>query len=90
MIADPPFDAGAVKAIEAVVFPAVTRPIVGASGTVAGVPVVFDDALLDPTAFFATIEQVYAVPFVSPVTTIGLDVPSAVTADPPDGVQLAV
>jgi hypothetical protein len=37
VIAEPPVDAGAVKAIVAVPLPGVAAPIVGASGTVMGV-----------------------------------------------------
>ena len=80
MIAEPPLLAGAVNATLALALPAVTVPIVGAPGTVRGVTDAELDAALDPTALFALTVQAYALPFVRPVTTIGLDVPVAVTA----------
>ena len=53
-------------------FPAVAVPIVGANGTVVGVTELLEaDAELVPTAFVAVTVNVYAWPFVSPVTTIG-------------------
>ena len=47
MIAEPPFDAGAVNVTDACALPAVAAPMVGASGTVRGV-VLFDAAEADP------------------------------------------
>lgn len=66
---------GAVKLIVACVLLAVAVTEVGAPGTVAGVTE-FDavDETLVPTAFVAVTVNVYAVPFVRPVTVIGLPV----------------
>jgi hypothetical protein len=61
---------------------------VGASGTVTGVTE-FDaaDAEPVPTLFVAVTVKVYAVPFVSPVTVMGLPVE---VADMPLGLEIAV
>jgi hypothetical protein len=72
------------------VFPAVTDVIVGAPGTDAGV--VGDDtadAALLPIDAFATTLKVYAVPFVSPVTTHEVAGAVAVQVAPP-GVAVTV
>ena len=68
--------------------PRVPTALVGAPGTVAGVTAAdtLDDTL-SPTAFVATTVNVYAVPFVKPLTTIGLDAPLAV-APPGDAVTV--
>lgn len=58
-------------------------------GVEAGVTLVAVDALLEPIAFRATTAQLYVVPFVSPLTVIGLAVPVAVTVAPL-AVQLTV
>ena len=55
-MAEPPFELGAVKAMLAVVLPAVAAPIVGAPGTVvvaAGVTLTVLDAVLLPLALVA-------------------------------------
>jgi hypothetical protein len=53
--------------------------MVGASGEVAGVTLLLaDDAVLVPIAFVAVTVNVYAWPFVRPVTVIGEDPPYAV------------
>lgn len=59
--------------------PRVAVPIVGASGTVAGVTelLAVEDALV-PRALVAVTVKVYATPFVRPVTTIGEEPPVAV------------
>ena len=88
MIAEPPFDAGAVNAIVACVFPGVAVPIVGAPGTVRGVTLTLALALPVPTAFVAFTLQLYAVPFVRLETVSGLAVP--VPPVPPAGVHVAV
>ena len=64
---------GALKLIVACVLVAVAVTLVGAPGTVAGVTE-FDavDVALVPTPFVALTVNVYAVPFASPVTVIGL------------------
>ena len=80
----------AVKATETLPFPGVTVPIVGAAGTPTGVPLTEPDDGPTPSAFSALTEQAYAVPFVKPVTTIGLAVPVAVFAVPSVGAQLTV
>ena len=76
MIGEPPSLAGAVKVTETEALPAVAAPIVGASGTVAGVTL--SDAAEDgpfPTLLVARTVQVTAAPFIKPLTTIGEDVP---------------
>ncbi len=79
VIADPPLLAGALNEIVASPFPRTAVTLVGASGVVAGVTE-FDalDAVLVPTEFVAVTVNVYACPFVSPVTVIGDEPPSAV------------
>jgi hypothetical protein len=72
VIADPPFDTGAVKATEASVLPGVATGEVGAPGTVAGVTAEdVSEAAPSPTALVAMTVKVYAVPFVRPETMIG-------------------
>jgi hypothetical protein len=70
---------GAVNVITAWPLPAITVPIIGASGTCAGITelLVPEDALV-PTLFVAVTVNVYAVPFVSPVIVIGDELPVAV------------
>ena len=82
MIAEPPLFTGAlhVKATDAL--PAVPATEVGAPGTVRGVTA--DDAVETvpvPAVFVALTRNVYAVPFVKPVTVAeaDVDVPSANT-----------
>jgi len=76
----PPFDVGAVKDIVACAFPAVAVPIAGAPGVVEGVTLLeAAEAVPVPRALVAFTVKVYAVPFVSPVTVIGLAVPVLVT-----------
>ena len=59
--------------------PAVAVTAVGAPGTVAGVTLLeAADAGPVPIALVAVTVKVYAVPFVRPVTVIGLDAPVAV------------
>jgi hypothetical protein len=73
---DPPLPAGAVKLTVAPAFPAVAVPIAGAPGTVAGVTLLEAvDAVPVPTPLVAVTVKVYAVPLVSPLTTIGLPAP---------------
>ncbi len=88
MIAEPPFDAGGVNATDACPLPGVAVPTVGVPGTVAAVTEfeAAEDALV-PTALVAVTEKVYIVPLVSPVTTIGEDVPVAVI---PPGEEVTV
>jgi hypothetical protein len=65
--------------IVALPFPATALTDVGALGTVEGVTeLLVTDAVLVPVAFVAVTVNVYAVPFVSPVTVIGEPVPDAV------------
>jgi hypothetical protein len=78
VIALPPFEAGGVKLTVACALPAVAVPIVGAPGTVAGVTLLdAADAGPVPIALVAVTVKVYVVPFVKPVTVIGLDAPVA-------------
>ena len=78
MIAEPPFEAGAVKVTVAWALPATAVTAVGAPGAVAGADGVTElEAVLEtevPTAFVAATVKVYAVPFVRPVTTVGIAV----------------
>jgi len=74
VIGSPPGLPG-VNPTSAAVFPAVTVTAVGAPGAGAGVAALDGaDGKLGPLAFVATTVQVYASPFVSPVTTTGLAV----------------
>ncbi len=68
MIGEPPSNAGAVHETVALPLPAVADPMVGASGTVAGVTS-FDaaDWELKPTVLIAATANVYVTLFVSPV-----------------------
>nr|WP_263864072.1 hypothetical protein [Paenibacillus lycopersici] len=78
VIALPPSLAGAVKRTVAVPFPAVAVTPVGAPGTPIGTTGVTladaADAADSPAEFVAVTWNVYAVPFVNPVTVIGLAV----------------
>ena len=68
----PPLESGAVNATVACPDPLVAIPIAGAPGTVAGVTAL--DAVAagpEPSAFIAFTVNVYALPFVSPVTVNG-------------------
>jgi hypothetical protein len=59
-------------------FPAVAVTLVGVPGTVTGVTELLEtDAVLVPVAFVAVTENVYAVPFVRPVSVIGEPPPYA-------------
>ena len=80
MIVAPPLDAGVVHAtVTDVVLATVAVPIVGASGTVAGVTALDAvDALDVPAEFVAVVANVYAVPFVKPVTAHEPDAPVTV------------
>ena len=88
VILDPPLFPGAEKVIVAWPLPRVAVPIVGASGVVAGVTALDAlDALLVPAAFVAVTVNVYVVPFVRPVMTIGEDPADAVN---PPGLDVTV
>jgi hypothetical protein len=79
VIAEPPFEAGAVNVIVASPLPRTAVTLVGAPGVVAGVTALLaDEAEPVPTAFVAVTVKVYAVPFVKPVIVIGDDPPVAV------------
>ena len=72
MIAEPPFDTGAVNEIVACPLPLTATIFVGVFGTVAGtIELLVLDAILVPIAFVAVTVNVYEVPFVKPVTVIG-------------------
>ena len=89
MIAEPPVFAGAEKLTVALPLLPVAKTPVGAPGAMAA-GVTADDALeavLVPTELVAVTVKVYAVPFVSPVTVIGDDVPVAVM---PPGEEVTV
>src|SRR5690242_14875590 len=88
VMGDPPSLAGAENDTVAWASPAVAEPIVGAPGAAAGVTE-FEalDAAPSPTEFVAVTVKVYATPFVSPVTTIGLDEPVCVM---PPGLEVTV
>jgi hypothetical protein len=79
VIAEPPLLAGGVNDTVACPFPTVAVPIIGALGTVAGTTeLLVADAVLVPTALVAVTVNVYVVPFVRPVMTIGDEPPVAV------------
>jgi phage shock protein PspC (stress-responsive transcriptional regulator) len=72
VILEPPFDTGGVNEMVACPLPATALTLVGVPGTVAGVTELLEtDAVLVPIAFVAVTENVYAVPFVRPVSVIG-------------------
>ncbi len=76
---DPPFETGGVKVTVACPLPAVAVPIVGASGTVAGVTELLAiEAVLVPYALVAVTVKVYAVPFVNPKTVSEDEPPEAI------------
>jgi hypothetical protein len=87
VIDEPPSEAGAVKLIFACALPAVALTAVGAPGTVAAIAGVMlldaADAGPVPTLLVAPTVQVYAVPFVRPVTVNELAAPDFVTAPGP-------
>ena len=59
--------------------PLVAVPMVGASGTVAGIiELLVPEIVLVPTSLVAVTVNVYEVPFVRPVMTIGEEVPYAI------------
>jgi hypothetical protein len=79
VIAEPPFDPGAENVIVASPLPRVAVPIDGAPGTVSGTTeLLVAEAMPVPTSFVAVTVNVYVVPFVSPVITIGELPPVAV------------
>ena len=82
MIADPPLLAGALHVNDTCVLPAVPATDVGAPGVVRGVtePDAVETVPV-PAALVALTRNVYAVPFVKPVTVAlaAVDVPSANT-----------
>lgn len=74
-----PLPEAPLKLMMAVAFPAVAVTVVGGTGTPDGVTLLdAADAALVPTLFAAVTLNVYAVPFVKPVTVSGLDAPLAV------------
>jgi hypothetical protein len=74
VIGEPPVE-DAVNVIVASPFPPLATILVGALGVVAGVTeLLVPDGVLVPMAFVAITVKVYVVPFVSPVTVIGLPV----------------
>jgi hypothetical protein len=88
VIAEPPLNTGGVNVIVAWPLPLVAVPIVGASGTVAGVTELLAlEADPVPTALVAVTVNVYATPFVKPVTVNGEPAPEAVK---PPGLEVTV
>ena len=81
MIAEPPLLDGALHVNDTCVLPAVPATDVGAPGTVRGVTELDEAVTPVPTAFVALTRNVYAVPFVKPVTVAEavVEVPSANT-----------
>jgi hypothetical protein len=70
--------AGGVNEIVTCPFPATALTLVGASGMVVGVTAeLATELVLVPAALLAVTVNVYAVPFVSPVTVIGEPPPVA-------------
>ena len=91
MIAEPPLLAGALQLTLADAFSRVAKTLVGGSGTVAGVTAAeAEDSTLFPTAFVACTVNLYAIPFVSPVTLAVS--PSKTTTDGwlPAGIDITV
>jgi hypothetical protein len=87
-MAAPPVLDGAVKLTVALLFPEVAVPIAGAPGTEAGVTLLeAAEALPIPTLLVAVTVKVYDVPFVSPLTAMGLVAPVAVN---PPGLDMTV
>jgi hypothetical protein len=89
VIALPPLSTDGVKLIVAWPLPvdAAVTPV-GASGTAAGVALADGaEGTESPFAFVATTVNVYAVPFVNPVTVIGLEIPVPVS---PPGLDVTV
>jgi hypothetical protein len=74
MMAEPPFDAGAVNETVRVPSVEVMPEIVGAPGAVYGVPALGEEAEPGPTTFTAFKETEYEVPFARPVIISGEDV----------------
>ena len=90
VIVAPPLDAGVVQfTVTDVALATATAPIVGAPGTVTGV-IAADatDATDVPAVFVAVVLNVYAVPFVKPVTIHEPDAP--VTVQPVEYVTPSV
>ena len=85
MIAEPPVFAGAEKLTVALPLLPVAKTPVGAPGAIAAGVTADEaaDALPVAAPLVAATVNVYAVPFVSPVTVIGEAAPVAVTAAPP-------
>ena len=87
-MADPPLLTGGVNVTVACPFPLVAVPMVGASGTVAGVTALLvPEEILVPYAFVAVTVNVYVVPLVSPVMVMGDAPPVAVM---PPGLEVTV
>jgi hypothetical protein len=79
VIVVPPVFTGAVNEIVACPLPPIAITFVGASGILSGIIILLlIDAILVPTAFVAVTVNVYEVPFVSPVTVMGVVLPVAV------------
>jgi hypothetical protein len=88
VIGKPPVLAGGVKFTVTCAFPELTELMTGAPGTVAGVTELLDaEAGPGPLMLVAVTVKVYAVPFVSPETTIGLVADVAVN---PLGLEVAL
>jgi len=86
---EPPFEAGATNVTVALAFPAVATTPVGAPGTFSGVTCADAvDAAPVPFAFAAVTENVYARPFVSPLTTIACPLEDVPLNPPGDDVAV--
>lgn len=90
VMAEPPSEAGGVKAMLAWPLPGVAAPMVGAPGGPAGVTFAVAEATELPRALVATTLHAYVVPFVRLLTVIGLVVAVAVAVVWPDALQDAV
>jgi hypothetical protein len=87
-MASPPSETGAVHVNDTCVLPRVGVTPVGAPGTVVGVAAAdADDAEPVPTVFVAVTVNVYAVPFVRPLT---VHVSDAVVHVKPPGLDVTV
>jgi len=90
VISEPPLDDGALQVTTAWALPAVTETFVGAPGSAAGVTALeVGDATLVRALLDAVTENVYAIPFVSPVT-VAVSAPLAQVAVRPPGFAVTV
>src|SRR5665648_137387 len=89
VIDEPPLLAGAVQLTVAEAFPGVADTAVGAPGTVLGVTAALaTDASDVPAALVAVTVNVYAVPFLKPLTVVDVPMIMVTVAPPGDAVTV--